>query len=118
MVGTLQVVDGSRTFVIELLVFTETAEGVEYRLLHFTPSLTPWEPAVLTLASIDPRNIVFQNPSDGQPQQVIFTRVDPDTYTNRLEIIPTSGSAQTNDITFHRQKPSSQKSSGGSAAHR
>jgi hypothetical protein len=116
MVGTLQIVENDKTLVVEFVTITETPAGIEYRLLHFTPSLAPWEksgPAVLALMSMDLKKFVFQNQSDGEPQQIVLTRTDPDTYVDHSEILPENGDPQSTEITFHRQKPSA-----GSAVHR
>jgi hypothetical protein len=116
ILGTLQVVENDKTLVVEFLTIAQTPTGLEYRLLHFTPELAPWEksgPAVLALLSMDSKKFVFQNQSDGEPQQIVFTRSDPDTFIDRSEILPETGDVQATEITFHRQKPS-----GGSASHR
>ena len=74
MLGTLQIVEGDKTLVVEMVELANTPTGVEYRLLHFTPTLSPWEssdqPAVLSLTSIDSdQKVVFDNPSDGEPRR-------------------------------------------------
>ena len=106
MVGTLQIVEGDKTLVLEMVALSNTAVGVEYRLLHFTPALSPWEasgPAVLSLTSMDSKSIVFDNLSEGEPRQVIFTRIGPDTYSARSQIAPPNGDPLSNEITFHRK---------------
>jgi hypothetical protein len=116
IVGTLQIVENDKTLVVEFVTISETPSGIEYRLLHFTPSLAAWEksgPGVLALMSMDVKKFVFQNQSDGEPQQIVFMRTDPDTYVDHSEILPEDGDPQSTEITFHRQKPSA-----GSAAHR
>ena len=116
IVGTLKIVEGSKTLVIEFVTITQTASGVKYQLLHFTPSLVPWEksgPAVLSLMSTDTRKFVFDNATQGKPQQIVLVRTDPDTYIDRSEIVIDSADPKSNEITFHRQKPSA-----GSASRR
>jgi hypothetical protein len=116
ILGTLQIVENDKTLVVEFVTIAQTQTGLEYRLLHFTPALSPWEksgPAVLALLSMDSKKFVFQNQSDGEPQQIVFTRSDPDTFVDRSEILPESGDPQATEITFHRQK-----SNAGSASHR
>jgi hypothetical protein len=106
MVGTLQIVEGDKTLVMEMVELTNTPTGVEYRLLHFTPTLSPWEtsgPAVLSLTSMDSKKIVFDNLSDGEPRQVIFMRSDPDTYSVRSQIAPANADPLSNEIAFHRK---------------
>jgi hypothetical protein len=116
MLGTLQIIENDKTLVVEFVTISETPAGIEYRLLHFTPSLEAWEkagPAMLALMSMDTKKIVFQNQSDGEPQQIVLTRTDPDTYVDHSEILPEDGDPQSTEITFHRQKPNA-----GNAAHR
>jgi len=107
MLGTLQIVEGGKTLVVEMVALSNSVAGVEYRLLHFTPALAPWEaagPAVLSLTSTDSKRFVFDNLSDGQPREVIFARLDPDSYTVRSQISPASGDPLANEIAFHRKK--------------
>jgi hypothetical protein len=108
MLGVSRVIENDKTLVIELLELTETPNGIEYRIRHFTPALAPWEKSgstLLNLASIDSKKIVFENPVDGQPKHAILDRVDGDTFVSRSEIIPQEGDTQMVEITFHRQKP-------------
>ena len=107
MLGTLQIVENNKTLVVEFVTISETPTGIEYRLLHFTPSLAQWEksgPARLGLMSMDLKKFVFQNQSDGEPQQIVLTRTDPDTYVDHSEILPENGDPQATEITFRRQK--------------
>jgi hypothetical protein len=116
ILGTLQIVEDDKTLVVEFVMISQTDTGLDYRLLHFTPSLAPWEksgPAVLSLIASDIKRVVFQNESDGEPQQVALTHIDPDTYSNRWEIRPEAGDPQNTEIVFRRQKTSA-----GSASHR
>jgi Domain of unknown function (DUF6265) len=108
MLGVSRVIENDKTLVIELLELTETPNGIEYRIRHFTPALAPWEKSsstLLNLASIDSKKIVFENSVDGQPKHAILDRVDGDTFVSRSEIIPQAGDTQTVEITFRRQKP-------------
>ena len=112
MLGTYRVIESDKTLVVELLALTESPNGVEYRIRHFTPTLAPWEKSgstVLNLVSVDSKRIVFENPVDGQPKHAILDRVDDDTYVSRSEIVPLEGNAQVVSITFHRQKPALKK---------
>ena len=116
MVGVFREIENDKTLVIELFSLVETPDGIEYRFRHFTPSLAPWErsgPTVLMLSSADPTQIVFENANDGKPKRVIFTRIGPDTYISRSEIVPDQGETQVTEITYRRQTPS-----GGSAGRR
>lgn len=112
MFGLFRVIENDKTLVIELLALTETPDSIEYRIRHFTPDLAPWEKSgstVLKLASLDAKKIAFNNPLNGQPSQVNFTRVDDDTYIWRSEIVPLQGDTQEVEITFRRQKPAPKK---------
>ena len=109
MVGVYRVIESEKTLVVEIIALTESDEGIEYRIRHFTPGLVPWETSsgatVLNLVSMDTKRIVFENPINGQPKHAILDRVDEDTYVSRTEIVPLEGDAQVVSITFHRQKP-------------
>ena len=109
MVGVYRIIEADKTLVVEILALSESPDGVEYRIRHFTPSLAPWEKAgdstVLDLVTLDMKRIVFENPAVGQPKHVIFDRVDEDTFVSRSEIAPLEGDPQVVSITFHRQKP-------------
>lgn len=106
MLGTFQLAEGGKTLVLELFTLVEDPDGIKFNLRHFTPDLVAWEksgPTVLTLATIDSKHAVFENPIDGQPRHAIFTRADADTYVSRFEIIPEKGELQVTEITYHRQ---------------
>jgi len=106
MLGTFQLAEGDKTLVLEVFTLVEGADGIEFRLRHFTPALVAWEkpgPTVLGLASLDPKTARFENPVDGQPKHEIFSRTDADTYVSRSEIIPEKGDIQITEITYHRQ---------------
>ena len=107
MLGMYRVIENDKTLVVELLALTESPDGIEYRIRHFTPTLAPWEKsgsAVLNLVSMDIKRIVFENPVDGQPKHAILDRIDEDTYVSRSEIVPPEGDVQVVSITFRRQK--------------
>jgi len=105
--GTFQLEENDKTLVLEVFTVVEGPEGIKIHLRHFTPSLVAWEtpgPTVLELASVDSKSIVFENRIDGQPKRTTFTRVDPDTYTVRSELVPEKGDPQVTEITYHRVK--------------
>lgn len=120
MEGMFRLVEGEKTLVIELFIVSETADGIELRIRHFTPSSTAWEtsgPALLTLTTIDPKNVVFENQGNGDPKKSILKRVDADTYISRAEILSDNGDTQVNEITYRRLK-TPETSSAGNGAHR
>jgi hypothetical protein len=117
MLGTFQLIENDKTLVIELFTLVEKPDGIELRLRHFTPTLVAWEksgPALLKLASMDPKTIVFENPTDGEPQRAVIQRIDADTYISRSEVLPEKGDLQVTEITYHRRK---EGPSSGSSSH-
>ncbi len=107
MLGLFRVLENDKALVIELFSLFQTADGVELRLRHFTPELVPWEQSGLTtlkLAGLDAQTAIFENPSDGQPKRDVFTRIDPDTYTFKSEVVPAAGGTHVTEIRYHRQK--------------
>lgn len=107
ILGLFRVLENDKTLVIELFSLFQTADGVELRLRHFTPELVPWEQSGLTtlkLAGLDAQTAIFQNPSDGQPKRDVFTRIDPDTYTFKSDVVPEAGGTHVTEIRYHRQK--------------
>ena len=108
MLGTFRLVEDDKTLVIELFTLIQKPDGIEFRFRHFTPELVAWEksdPTLMTLESVDAKRAIFVNPVDGQPKRSVLTRIDPDTYVARSEIVPESGDTQVVEITYHRQKP-------------
>jgi len=59
----------------------------------------------LDLDSLDSHRATFENPFNGQPKRVTYTRLDADTFVARSEIVPDSGDTQVSEITYHREKP-------------
>lgn len=105
MVGVFQLTEDGRTLVVELYTITPTRRGIELRVRHFTPSLTPWEksgPEVLKLKTIGLKTIAFENVGTGQPKHWLMKQIDNGTYVARFEIVPQSGQAQTAEITYRR----------------
>jgi hypothetical protein len=108
MTGIYQVLENTKTLVVELFSLLETPDGIEFRFRHFTPELTPWEkdgPTSMELASLDSKTAVFENSAAGQPKRALFIRVDPNTYISRSEIVAEDGTVQVTEITFRRQPP-------------
>lgn len=108
MLGTFRLVEDDKTLVIELFSLLQKPDGIQLRFRHFTPELTAWEksdPTLLTLESFNATKFTFVNPLNGQPKHAILTRIDPDTYLSRSEIVADSGALQVIEITYHRQNP-------------
>jgi len=107
MLGLFRVLENDKALVIELFSLFQTADGVELRLRHFTSELVPWEQSDLTtlkLVGLDAQTAIFENPSDGQPKRDVFTRIDPDTYTFKSDVVPAAGGTHATEIRYHRQK--------------
>ena len=107
MPGFFRLAENDKTLVLELFSLFETADGIELRLRHFTPSLVPWEQssmAILKLAAADAKQAVFENGSGGQPGRLTLIRIDADTYVSRTEITSTSENKQITEIRYHKVK--------------
>jgi Domain of unknown function (DUF6265) len=112
MAGLFRLVENDKLLVIEMFTLVEKPDEINFYFRHFTPSLLPWEKSdaiVLKLANLDAKRADFENPLNGMPKRAILTRVDPDTYVARSEIIPDQGDAQIIEITYHRQKSASEQ---------
>ena len=108
MLGTFRLVEDDKTLLIELFSLLQKPDGIEFRFRHFTPDLAPWEKSdatILILESSDGKRFVFVNSVNGQPKRAVLTRIDPDTYVSRSEILPERGGLQVIEITYHRVKP-------------
>jgi hypothetical protein len=107
MVGTFQLSDNNKTLVIELFTIASTPHGIELRVRHFTPALTPWErsgPSRLYLQSSDPASIVFESADSGRPTRWLMKRADEDTFVARFEIVTEKGDQQVAEIVYHRER--------------
>jgi len=107
MLGLFRVIENDKTLVIELFSLFETPDGVALRFRHFTPALVPWEQSGVTtmkLAEFGAKSAIFENSAGGQPKRAAFTRLDPDTYISKSEIMPADGGSHSTEITYHRQK--------------
>jgi hypothetical protein len=106
MLGDFRVIENDKVLVIELFTLVEKSGGINFYFRHFTPELVPWEKSdgtLLKLATADAKRFDFENPTNGKPKRAILTRIDPDTYIARSEIIPETGDPQIIEITYHRQ---------------
>jgi Domain of unknown function (DUF6265) len=106
MVGVFQLTEDTKTLVIELYSIMATPEGIELRVRHFTPFLTPWEksaPSLLKLMTYDSKSFLFVNQDNGQPKHWVMKRTDPNTYLARFEIVAGTDQMQSAEIVYHRQ---------------
>jgi Domain of unknown function (DUF6265) len=120
MLGVFRLIEGDKPLVIELFSMVQKPDGINFYFRHFTPELIPWEKSeatVLNLVNVDGRKINFENPVNGMPKRSIFTRIDPDTYTSRSELVPETGDTQVVEITYHRQPQVGAVPSAGNGAH-
>lgn len=124
MLGTFRLVEDEKTLVLELFTLVEKPDAMNFYIRHFTPALVPWEKSdatFLKLTGFDATKVLFENPVDGEPKHSILTRMNPDTFISRSEIVPEGGEMQVIEITYHRQKPvvaSIPPPSGGNGARR
>ncbi|MDE3109455.1 MAG: hypothetical protein KGL02_05895 [Acidobacteriota bacterium] len=105
MVGAFQESEDGKTLVVEFYTIALTPGGIELRVRHFTPALTPWEksgPTVLILKSVDAKRILFESVDHGRRSRWSLSRSAPDTFVERFEIVPKEGEQQVAEITFHR----------------
>jgi hypothetical protein len=120
MLGDFRLIENDKVLVIEFFTLVERPGGINLYFRHFTPELVPWEKSdatLLNLAAADPRKFEFENPANGRPKRVVFTRIDADTYTSRSEIIPEHGDPQIVEITYHRQPLAAIAPNSSAAAH-
>jgi Domain of unknown function (DUF6265) len=120
MLGDFRLVENDKVLVVEFFTLVEKSAGINFYFRHFTPELVPWEKSdatLLNLASAEPRKLDFENPANGKPKQVVFNRIDADTYTWHSEINPENGDPQIIEITYHRQPLATIVPSSSAAAH-
>ena len=120
MLGDFRVIENDKVLAIELFTLVEKSGGISFYFRHFTPELVPWEKSdgtLLKLSTADAKRFDFENPTNGKPKRVIFTRIDADTYVARSEIIPENGDPQIIEITYHRQPLAAVAPNSGAGAH-
>ncbi len=106
VLGDFRLIENDKVLVVEFFTLVEKPGDINFYFRHFTPELVPWEKSdatLLKLATADPKKSEFENPVNGKPKRVVFSRLDADTYTWRSEIIPENGDPQIVEITYHRQ---------------
>jgi hypothetical protein len=120
MLGDFRLLENDKVLVVEFFTLVEKAGGINFYFRHFTPELVPWEKSdatLLNLASAELRKLDFENPANGKPKRVLFTKIDADTYTWHSEIIPENGDPQIIEITYHRQPLAAIAPNSSAAAH-
>jgi hypothetical protein len=120
MLGDFRLIENDKVLVVEFFTLVERPGNINFYFRHFTPELVPWEKSdatLLKLAAADPKKSEFENPANGKPKRVVFSRIDADTYTWRSEIIPENGDPQIVEITYHRQPLAAIAPNSGSGAH-
>jgi len=120
MLGDFRLIETDKVLVIEFFTLVEKNGGIGFYFRHFTPELVPWEKSdatLLNLSTAEPKKFDFENPANGKPKRVGFTKIDPDTYTWRSEIIPETGDPQIVEITYHRQPLAAIALNSGAGTH-
>ncbi len=120
MLGDFRLIENDKVLVIEFFSLVEKKGGVNFYFRHFTPELVPWEKSdatLLKLSAAEPKKFEFENPANGKPKRVVFSKIDADTYTWRSEIIPETGDPQIVEITYHRQPLAAIAPNSSTAAH-
>jgi len=105
MMGMFRLMDGERILVLEYLTLRETPEGLEMRVRHFDPALTPMEKEeaiTLRLAEHDGRRWVFENPIHARPKRSTLTITSENSHTVRSEIINDKGETSTIEVAWER----------------
>ena len=120
MLGDFRLIENDKVLVIEFFTLMEKPGGINFYFRHFTEELVPWEKSdatLLNLASAGPGKLDFENPANGKPKRVLFTKIDADTYTWRSEIVPENGDPQVVEITYHRQPLGAIAPDSGAGSH-
>jgi hypothetical protein len=120
MLGDFRLIENDKVLVVEFFTLVEKSGGIDFYFRHFTPELVPWEKSdatLLQLSTAEPKKFDFENPANGKPKRVVFTKIDADTYGWRSEIIPETGDPQIVEITYHRQPLAAIAPNSGAAAH-
>jgi Domain of unknown function (DUF6265) len=120
MLADFRLIENDKVLVVEVFTLVEKNGGINFCFRHFTPELVPWEKSdatLLKLTTAEPKNFDFENSANGKPKRVVFTKIDPDTYTWRSEIIPETGDPQIVEITYHRQPLAALAPNSSAVAH-
>jgi uncharacterized protein YndB with AHSA1/START domain len=105
MMAMFRLLDGEKLAVLEYMTLRETPEGMEMRVRHFDPALTPLEKEeaiILRLAEYDGLRSVFENPVHTRPKRSTVTRTGENLHTVRSEIINDKGESRFIEVTWER----------------
>lgn len=86
--------DAKGTQMIELYTLRDTVDGVVERVRFLSPELNEEagdKGLTMKLASMTPRQFIFENPTGTYPKRSTVTRVGDDQFTSRIELIDAKG---------------------------
>jgi len=117
MMAMFRLMDGEKLLVLEYMTLRETPEGLEMRVRHFDPKLTPWEKdeaIILRLVDHDGLRSVFENPAHTRPKRSTITLTSENTHAVRSEIINDKGETSFIEVDWQRtEAPAQQTHCGG-----
>jgi uncharacterized protein YndB with AHSA1/START domain len=105
MMAMFRLMDGEKLVVLEYMTLRETPDGMQMRVRHFDPALTPWEKEeaiILRLTEHDGLRFVFENPVHTRPKRSTITLTSENTHTVRSEIINDKGETSTIEVAWER----------------
>lgn len=105
MMAMFRLMDSDRLLVLEYTTLRETPEGMEMRVRHFDPALTPWEKGeaiTLKLTEHDGLRSVFENPVHTRPKRSTITLTSQNSHTVRSEILNDKGETSLIEVAWER----------------
>lgn len=105
MMAMFRLMDGEKLLVLEYVTLRETPGGLEMRVRHFDPKLTPWEKdeaITLRLVEHDGLRSVFENPVHTRPKRSTITVTSRNSHTVRSEIINDKGETSFIEVDWQR----------------
>lgn len=105
MMAMFRLMDGEKLLVLEYMTLRETPEGMEMRVRHFDPALTPFEKEeaiILKLAEHDGLRSVFENPVHTRPKRSTITLTSENSHTVHSEIINDKGETTLIEVAWER----------------
>ncbi len=106
MVCMFQMMDEKGTQMVEFYTFRNTPDGVEERIRFYSPDLKadPGDGVTMTVTSISPTTIVFENPNGTYPKRTTLTHSTDDAFHNHIELVDPKGKASTIDADWKKTK--------------